>query len=261
MEFAQRHLSTRRGSTMLGIAAAIVAGILLLVYLNQYRDSVSGSAKPVQVLVAKSLIPKGTPGDVIGSSGLFQVTSIPKGQLRDGALTDASSLHGKVATEDIFPGQQMTTANFVSTSSDTVATKLTGNLRAISVPVDKAHGLIGNIQAGDRVDVFAGFTVDRGGLGSIPVIKTLMQNALVLDAPSSANTGVGGGATTVVLRANAQQAAQLAWAADNGKVWVALRPSINAAATAPSLVTAQTMLLGVKPVAANAAVQRAGGKP
>ena len=78
MEFAQGLLSTRRGSTVLGIVAAGIAGILLLLYISQYRDSVNSSNKSVQVIVARSLIQKGTPGDVIGSGGFFQATSVAK---------------------------------------------------------------------------------------------------------------------------------------------------------------------------------------
>ena len=73
--------ATRRGTIMLGIVAAILAAIALLVYLNHYRSSVNNGVQPISVLVAKSLIQKGTPGDVIGSTKLFQVTSIPRDQL------------------------------------------------------------------------------------------------------------------------------------------------------------------------------------
>ena len=52
-----------RGWTLaLGIAAAALAAILLIAYLVQYRSSVNDSTAPTPVLVAKSLIPKGTSG-------------------------------------------------------------------------------------------------------------------------------------------------------------------------------------------------------
>src|SRR5574338_904789 len=98
---------------MLGIGAAVLAAIALLVYLNQYRDSVKSGVQPMQVLVAKSLIQKGTPGDVVGSTKLFQVASIPRDQVKSGAFVDPQTLTGKVASHDIFPGQQLTSADFV----------------------------------------------------------------------------------------------------------------------------------------------------
>jgi Flp pilus assembly protein CpaB len=248
MEFAQRLLGTRRGSTILGIAAAVVAGLLLLVYLSQYRNSVSSGAEPIKVLVAKNLIQKGTSGDVISNQGLYELADIRKDQARNGAYTDVSSLEGRVAKEDVFPGQQLTSGEFGSVSSSTVSTKLTGALRGIAVPVDTSHGMIGQIRTGDHVDVYAGFNVDTT-TGTHTVLRTMMQNALVLSAPTSAKTGgVGGSDTSVVIRANSNQAAAIAWAADNGKLWLVLRPSVNATPARPTLVTAQSLLIGVKPL-------------
>jgi pilus assembly protein CpaB len=249
MEFAQRVLGTRRGSTILGIAAAAVAGLLLLVYLSQYRNSVNSGAEPIKIVVAKSLIQKGTSGDVIASQGLYDFGDIRKDQAKSGAYTDVSSLEGKVAKEDIFPGQQLTSSEFGSVSSSTVSTKLTGPLRGISVPVDTSHGLIGQVKAGDHVDVYAGFNVDTA-TGTKTVLRTMMQNALVLSAPSSAKQGVGGSDTSVVIRTNSNQAAAIAWAADNGKVWLVLRPSVNATPARPTLVTAESLLIGVRPLTA-----------
>src|SRR6266545_4533427 len=127
MEFAQRLLSTRRGSTILGIAAAALAGIILLVYVNQYRNSVGTAAAPVTVIVAKELIHKGTSGDIVGNDKLFQTSSIAKDQVRNGALTDPAALHGRVAANDIFPGQQLTVEDFQVAGANQISTKLTGD--------------------------------------------------------------------------------------------------------------------------------------
>ena len=66
VEIAQNLFTTRRGSLLVGAAAAVLAGIILLAYLHQYRNSVNSASAPVSVLVAKNLIQKGTPGDIIG---------------------------------------------------------------------------------------------------------------------------------------------------------------------------------------------------
>ena len=57
-----RIFSTRGGTIAVGVAAAALAGLLLLVYLNRYRANVAATGTPATVLVAKQLIPKGTPG-------------------------------------------------------------------------------------------------------------------------------------------------------------------------------------------------------
>ena len=62
MEFAHKLMSTRAGTIAIAGGAALLAGIFIIVYLNRYRHSIKAQGAPVTVLVAKKLIPKGTPG-------------------------------------------------------------------------------------------------------------------------------------------------------------------------------------------------------
>jgi hypothetical protein len=61
--------------------------------------------------------------------------------------------------------------------------------------------------------------------------------------------------SNVSLRMTDAEAGQLAFTSDSGKIWLALRPSVGAKSTKPSLVTVSTILLGVRPIV----VQRALG--
>ena len=240
VEIAQNLFTTRRGSLLVGAAAAVLAGLILFVYLHSYRNSLNSTAAPASVLVAKNLIQKGTPGDIIGTSDQFQVASVPKGQLQVGALSDPAALSGRVAVTDIYPGQQLTETSFAYAAPGTLQTKITGTDRAIALSIDAEHGMIGQISAGDHVDIFMGFALQGAG-GTQPVIKLLMADVLVLRAPLAGN-GV------VTLRAPMREAAQLAYAADNGHMWFVARPASGAKVQLPGLVTAQTLLLGYKAV-------------
>jgi Flp pilus assembly protein CpaB len=65
--------------------------------------------------------------------------------------------------------------------------------------------------------------------------------------------GVGGKTSGVLASGNAnisfkvtdQQAAELQFAAENGTLWLALRPSAGAKTSPPSIVSMETLLLGV----------------
>src|SRR5919198_6422330 len=239
VEFADNLLSSRREMFLVGAGAEILAAVLLVVYLNRYRASLKGSAEPATVLVAKSLIQKGAQGNIIGSTHQFQVASIPKDQLKNGALTDPDALRGLVAAENIYPGQQLTLADFTPTVPGSLQSNLTKRDRAISIPLDASHGMVGQISPGDHVDVYVG--LNQAGLGgSVPIIKRLIDNALVLGTP-----GAGASSGNVVLRAKGPQAAELAFAADNGKLWLVLRPASGSKNVKPGLVTAGRLLLGV----------------
>lgn len=221
-----RLLKTRQGTIAIGVAAAVLAAILLLVYLSHYRSSVKGSTEPQTVLVAKSLIPKGTTGASLASKNLFVVTTIPKDQLKLGAISDPAVLRGTVAAADIYPRQQLTTAEFTAASVGALAAQLSGAWRAIALPtLDAAHGLTPDIQAGDHVDVYAQL---GGHLGLV------LSNVLVLASPTQATPGstapVSG---NYILRVPTTKAARFAYIGQNGTFWLVLRPANGARRTVP----------------------------
>jgi pilus assembly protein CpaB len=229
---------------LLGAAAAVLAALLLLVYLNSYRSSLNTSAAPTTVLVASKLISKGTSAAVIGSTGLMQPLTIAREDVKDGAVADPATLKGRIATTDIYPGQQLTLADFTATTTDAIPTRIVGDQRALAVPFDSARGMIGYVRPGDHVDIYVGLNAG-GSNASAAVIKLLMPNILVLNAPGIAGGGIGGGnGANFVFRVKGAQAAKLAFASDNGTLWIVLRPTNNAKAVTPGLITAQSLLRG-----------------
>lgn len=262
MELVQKMLSTRGGTVALGGVAAVMALFVLLLYLNQYRSSVAAESGPVTVLVAKRLIEKGMPGDIVGARQLFEEEEALRSHVRTGAITDPSTLRGRVAVEDIYPGQQLTVADFSGTT-DGIGAKLSGKQRAIALPLDSARGMIGKAEPGDRVDVFASLSAEGGTERAI--VKILAQNVLVLDAPEATAAGVGAGANqtaNVILRVNRDQAVELAYAVDNGRVWVVLRPRAGTPPTKPGAVTDRSLLADIKPTKVYDKIRkRIGGQP
>jgi Flp pilus assembly protein CpaB len=246
----RRSLSTREGTLAFAGLAGVLALAVLLVFMNGYKKSVDDGAQPVTVLVARDALPKGTPGDVLAQKGMFQATGLKREQVKEGAITDPASLRGLVAAHDLVRGQQLTTADFVQPGNG-VLSRLDAGQRAVTVPFDSAHGALGNVRTGDHVDVYAGFEVEPGGSGrSHPVLRELLQDVVVLEAPGEDKQGGLGGTPTknLVLRVDAQRAPELAFASDNGKLWIALRPPAGARPNVPSLVTLDRLLLGMPPI-------------
>jgi len=244
-------LSSKNGSIAAALVTAVVAGLLIVFFLNQYRDGVNKDGVPTTVVVAQKLVEQGASGDTAGAQGLFKTTKVPRDQLKPGAVTDPAALRGKVAAAEILPGQQLTAADFKSAGHG-IVTKLAADERAITVPLDSAHGLVGKVRAGDHVDVLSGFVLDGGAGGQHPVLRTLMQDVLVLDVPRSASgAAIGAGAnqsSDVALRVTSRAAPKLAFAADNGKLWIVLRPQNGANLDRTTLVSLQSLLADAKPV-------------
>ena len=230
-------LTTRRGTITLGIVAAVLAAIALLVYLNQYRNSVNNGNQTVSVLVAKSLIQKGTPGNIVGSTGLYELTNIPKKQVKTGAFVDPATLTGKVAAIDIFPGQQITSADFVAANAAALAQNLASDQRAVVVPLDSPAEVGGQIAAGDHVDVWVGINAQATAGVTRPLVREVLQNMYVMGATAG----------NVTLRATPRESGELIFASTNAKIWLVLRPAVGSTTTKPPLITVND-LLGLPPL-------------
>jgi Flp pilus assembly protein CpaB len=213
--------TTRQGTVLLGVIAAVIAAIALLVYLNHYKSTV---AKPnVDVLVAKRLILSGTTGAVIRTAGgYYTVTSFPSKQVKTGAILDPATLANQVAVTEISPGQQLTAADF-GPASTSVATQLNKNQRAVVVALDSPQQVGGQIAAGDHVDVWVLTTAQAGNGAVQPIAKLLFQDMYVL--------GLNG--SNVTLEATPTQSGQLIFASQNDTIYLALRPTIGTTPKAP----------------------------
>ncbi|HEY4347310.1 MAG TPA: Flp pilus assembly protein CpaB [Gaiellaceae bacterium] len=228
-----------RGSALIaGVLVALLAIIILVVYLQSYRSSVNSGKRPERVLVATKLIPRGTSGTTIASQGLYQATTVQKDQVKILAIADPAAIDGRIAAADIFPGQQLTQDDFTTESASSIPYQITGKQRAIAIPVDGAHGVAGQVAAGDFVDVYIG-TVggdgDAGETGPQALLTLLAPDVKVLVAP-------GTGSTSAVLRVTDAQAPEFAFAADNTTIWLVLRPQVGASVTPQERVTLSTLL-------------------
>jgi hypothetical protein len=81
-------MSSRGWAIALGIGAVVLAAILLVVYLDRYRARVGGENAPTPVLVAKQLIPTGTPGSIVATNSMYAPTTLPKKEVEVGRLAD-----------------------------------------------------------------------------------------------------------------------------------------------------------------------------
>lgn len=223
-------MSSRGWAIALGVGAVVLAAILLVVYLDRYRARVSGENAPTPVLVAKQLIPTGTPGSIVATNAMYAATTLPAKEVEVGAVSDPSYLAGRAAAADIFPGQQITSTDFAASDTTSVDSQITGTQRAISISIDNVHGSLSQLQTGDSVDIY---------LSVAGAVKLFDPNVKVLAIP--AVPGPSGG-SNLVLRIETADAAKWAYAADNTQFYFVLRPVIGAKPTKRSTATAVTVL-------------------
>jgi Flp pilus assembly protein CpaB len=238
----KRFLGTRKGAWVIAGVCATLGALVLLVYLNSYKSSVNEGLASTPVLTADRLIPKGTAGSVVITEKLFKPGAVANDDVKLGAVSDAQALAGKVATRDILPGQQITATDFAA-EADPIRSRIVQTDRAVYIPISGAPGLQGTLRAGDRVDILvmlAGNGNASAG-GAQAGARYLMRNVRVM-AVGSANT---------VLQVSDREAAQLAFASENAKLWFVLRPPVGATESKSEPVTSSTLLLNAKPIEVN----------
>ena len=227
--FSGKLTSTRGGALALGTVAALLAGLLLVVYLNRYRNSVNNGAEAAPVLVARTLIASGTPGQVIAEKKLYELKQIARSDIKTGAVVDAGYLSGRVALHDVFPGQQITTADVSVDVSTAIPTQITGRERAFALDTAGAKGLVGFVGDGDHVDIY--YETAAAGTTNLAL---LASNVTVLRAPTKD--------VPALLKANAGIGQTLALASDTGTLWFLLRPSAQAKDAPRKNITSQQLL-------------------
>jgi Flp pilus assembly protein CpaB len=236
-------LGTPRRTVVAGIAALVVATILLLVYLSHYRSSVESENATVQVLIANDFIKAGASAESLARDGKYDVTAIPKDQAKDGAIIDAGEIRSQVTSSDIFPGQQLTETDFGATSGALSASSdllgdgpKTGTWRAMAINLDSPHGIKPQAQTGDHVDVYVQV---EGTLGP------LMQDVLILAAPDQVAAGTSAPTSTnYILRVPTKDVTRFAYAAQNGSIWFVLRPQTQAKPAGTARVNSSNVFSG-----------------
>jgi pilus assembly protein CpaB len=221
-------LSTRNGILMVAVGAAVLAGLILVIFLQAYRSSLTGEDGSTNVLKARELIEAGSISEAIAAEDMYQIVEIPKSDLEDGAITDPADIRGKVLKTDIYPGEQLTSSDFRS-KGNSLSDYASGEDRVVGLPMTSGAGMVGEVEKGDHIDVIALFNVDQTGR-QVPMAATIMNNAEVLKAPGEAKQNAASATLTydMYVKAPDDRAAEMAFAAEYGKLWFTLRPGAGA---------------------------------
>ncbi len=206
-----RSFTNRRTSVLIAIVSALLAAVLIYVFVSQYHKTNSTAAvapATASVFVAKRYIPAGVPEATVVSEGLLKPEQLPVTAAVVGAISDPSALASEVSAAPIAAGQQITAADF-SHATPTISAYLTGDDRAVAFSLDATHGLTAYLQAGSTVDVMG----LNGGKAEM-----LAQNVSVI---ANANGDV-------ILRLSDKQALQLSSATGVASLWLTLRPASGA---------------------------------
>jgi Flp pilus assembly protein CpaB len=232
----------------IAVALAAVAALLTSFYVTNYKRHVQRGEDHVTVLVAKHDIPVGTAGS--DAAGELSATEVPRRSVVPGAISSPDEIKDKVASQETFAGEQVTTSRFSSVNETGIQGQLKGTMRGYQLAGDQNQLLAGTLKTGDHVDLVAAFPTSRDDW----VSRVVLRDVKVLQAPSSPAPGskLTGGSdekftTILALTDNQTQKFELTLAATedgpNGITWhLALRPVVHDADSADHLDSVFTVL-------------------
>ncbi len=262
-------MTYRARNIAVAVVLAVVAALLTGFYVTSYKNNVKHSESHVSVLVASKDIPPGTSAADVVSKHMLSPQQVLQGTIVPGAISDTKEIAGKISTQWIYEGEQVSDRRFNPVAQAGVQAELKGNMRAFQIEGDGNQTLAGTLKDRDRVDIVATFNykwVDfHGGKSSssdtLTASRVVLRDIRVLKAPSgppagSKLTGTLDQKYPVLLAVTDSQAQKLLFITGNASqsdsrvaAWsLQLRPVVHAADSPDHVARVSTILLdGLNP--------------
>ncbi|HEY5058475.1 MAG TPA: Flp pilus assembly protein CpaB [Gaiellaceae bacterium] len=257
-------------NVVVAVVLGLLAAVLTIAYVTNYRKHVQHGAQNVGVLVAATDIPAGTSGAAIASGHMLKRETVPRTALVPGAISSPAQIARLVSIDDVMAGEQVSTRRFGDATELGVRAQLKGTTRAVQFSASPNQILAGTLRNGDHVDLVANIPVGSANGVTIHYDRIVLRNLLVLRAPTVTNASNGNLSTTntkysIMLAVTDAQSSKLMFVVTNSDAgasadggWaLELRPVTDAANSPESIESVNTVLLDGLGAAARARV--AGG--
>jgi pilus assembly protein CpaB len=212
------------------ILMAAIGGVMLLGYVRTADQRATAQAvagiQSRPVLVATSVIPKGTPATDLGKFAALK--PMPQMAIAAGAVTDLNQVSGKVASIDIQPGEIVLGARFTDPDSfqSSQAVKVPDGMLQVSALLVTERVVGGIVIPGSTVAVYAGpaMVTDKvlvtrvdGVANADQAQAAAAKSDTKTDPTQSKNASI-----MVTVAVTPQQAAGWVTAQEAGSLWLAL---------------------------------------
>src|SRR4051794_11229257 len=235
-------MTYRIRNIVVAVGLALVAMMLTLFYVTNYKRSVQKDAASVQVYVAARDVTAGTAGsDIVRSHGI-KVVSIARKDVVPGAISDPDQISNLVLSAPLYSGEQVTVRRFSDVAAQGIRSQLKGTMRAVQIAGDPNQLLAGTLQAGDHIDMVANLRLNTDSAAA--ATRIVLRDLTVLTSPSDGSklSGSANGADSVILAVSDTQVQRLFYVLKNADWTLELRPVVNAADSHERIDTLNTVL-------------------
>jgi Flp pilus assembly protein CpaB len=229
-------MSYRLRNIGIAVALAVLAALLTIFYVTNYKHSVQSGEELVPVYVAAGEISVGTSGSEVGDRNLLKAVEVARRNVVPGAISQPDQIEQLVASEKVYEGEQVTLNRFKPLGEQGVQAQLKGRLRAMQVPGSEHQLLLGTLQTGDRVDFVGSLDCECNRMN---ITRVVLRDLLVLKAPLGADvesklSARPDEAYSVLLAVSDAQSQKLFHVVKHGEWSLELRPVTDAADSKPT---------------------------
>ena len=210
------------------IVLAAVSGLGVYLYVSSADERAQDQVELVEAFIAAADIPKGMSGDAALAEGLIQPAEVLRGSVPPEAVTDSSTLSGRVASATISAKQFITSTSFVSASEggggSLAAAIGSSNRVAVTISVDAERGVAHSIAPGDRVDIYRVAGGEAGILlGNVKVLAVGQETAANAAGTEGQASTAAAGSGLITFELTPEDARQVVAANNDGTLYLTLR--------------------------------------
>ncbi|HKI92997.1 MAG TPA: Flp pilus assembly protein CpaB [Gaiellaceae bacterium] len=222
-------MTYRIRNIVIAVGLALVAMLITLLYVTNYKRSVQHDASSVQVYVAAHDIAGGVAGAELIKQKDFRPESVTRRDVVPGAISNPAQIQNLVLSGPLYAGEQVTLRRFTDAAAEGIRAQLKGTMRAVQVAGDPNQLLAGTLRAGDHVDLVANLRVDPNKATN--ATRIVLRDLTVLSGPGESATAkvTSNGATSVILAVTDTQVQRLFYVLRNADWTLELRPVVDAA--------------------------------
>jgi Flp pilus assembly protein CpaB len=236
-------MTYRIRNILVAVGLALVAMLLTLFYVTNYKRSVQHSTTGVQVYVAARDLTTGTSGADIVKQRNLRAETVKQRDVVPGAISSPAQVSGLVLAAPVYAGEQVTLRRFSDVAAQGIRGQLKGTLRAVQVAGDANQLLSGTLATGDHVDLVANLRLDTNSTAA--ATRIVLRNLTVLTAPSDPSLGKvsgGSGSVSAILAVTDTQVQRLFFVLKNADWTLELRPVVGAVDSSERVDTLGTVL-------------------
>src|SRR5579862_2257913 len=237
-------MTYRIRNIFVAVGLALVAMLLTLFYVTNYKRSVQHASASVQVYVATHDIPAGSAGADLAKQHDFRLETVQRQDVVPGAISSPAQVGNLIVSTPLYAGEQVTLRRFSNAAAQGIRSQLHGTLRAVQISGDPDQLLAGTLQAGDHVDVVANLRTNLNSTAD-NATRIVLRNLTVLSAATDSTVSKvssPGASSSAILAVTDTQVQRLFFVMKNADWTLELRPVLDAVDSAERVETVDSIL-------------------